>query len=74
MGGRFVPRGERPRRFAELLNAGAFTFEPIDRNHAQYARALFVVTGGGESLGGVLVAERLAQGWRGFRAGVVFGS
>lgn len=57
------------RRFAELLNAGAFAFEPTDRSHAQYGRALFVVTRGGESVGGVLVAEGLAEEWRGFRRG-----
>lgn len=55
------------RRFAELLTAGAFTLEPIDRSHDQYGRALFVVTRGGESVGGVLVAEGLAEEWRGFR-------
>lgn len=57
MGGRFVPGDPKcvaeaelgaraTRRFAELLTAGAFTLEPIDRSHAQYGRALFVVTRG----------------------------
>lgn len=55
------------RRFAELMNAGAFTLEPVDRSHDKYGRALFVVTRGGESVGGVLVAEGLAEEWQGFR-------
>lgn len=55
------------RRFAELLNAGAFTLEPIDRSHDKYGRALFVVTRGGESVGGMLVSEGLAEEWRGYR-------
>ena len=54
-------------RFTELLNAGPFTLEPIDRATDKYGRALFVVTRGGESVGGVLVAEGLAEEWRGYR-------
>lgn len=55
------------RRFAELMNAGAFTLEPSDRSHDKYGRALFVVTRGGESVGEVLVSEGLAEEWQGFR-------
>lgn len=55
------------RRLAELLNAGAFTLEPIDRSHDKYGRALFTVTRGGASVGGVLVREGLAEEWQGFR-------
>ena len=55
------------RRFAELMSAGAFTLDPIDRSHDKYGRALFVVTRGGESVGGVLVAEGLAEEWQGYR-------
>lgn len=54
-------------RFQQLLNAGPFTLEPIDRSHDQYGRALFVVTREGESLGAALVSEGLAEEWRGFR-------
>jgi len=54
-------------RFAELMNAGAFTLEPVDRSHDKYGRALFVVMRGGESVGGVLVAEGLAEEWQGYR-------
>ena len=55
------------RRFAELMSAGAFTLEPIDRSHDQYGRALYVVTRGGRRLGEVLVSEGLAEEWQGFR-------
>lgn len=54
-------------RFQQLLNAGPFTLEPIDRAQDKYGRALFVVTREGESLGAALVSEGLAEEWRGFR-------
>jgi endonuclease YncB( thermonuclease family) len=54
-------------RLTALLNQGAFTLEPTDRATDRYGRALRVVTRGGESLGGVLVAEGLAEEWRGYR-------
>lgn len=54
-------------RLAELLNAGAFTLQPVDRETDRYGRSLRTVTRGGESLGGVLVGEGLAERWQGFR-------
>ncbi len=54
-------------RFQQLLNAGPFTLEPIDRTQDKYGRALFVVTRGGESVGGALVSEGLAEEWQGYR-------
>lgn len=54
-------------RFQQLLNAGPFTLEPIDRAQDKYGRALFVVTREGESLGAALVSEGVAEEWRGYR-------
>ena len=60
--------GERAtRRLASLLNAGAFTLEASDRETDRYGRTLRTVTRGGESLGGELVAEGLAESWKGYR-------
>jgi micrococcal nuclease len=55
------------RRLIELLNAGAFTLEPIDREADRYGRTLRVVTRGGQSIGATLEAEGLAEHWRGYR-------
>lgn len=55
------------RRLTALLNAGPFTLERTDRDTDQYDRALRVVTRDGESLGGVLVNEGLAERWQGYR-------
>ena len=54
-------------RMHELLNEGAFTLEPTDRDRDRYGRLLRTVTRDGESLGGVLVREGLAEEWRGRR-------
>lgn len=54
-------------RLQALLNAGAFTLEPIDRDSDQYGRLLRTVTRGGESLGLVMVGEGLAEEWQGYR-------
>jgi endonuclease YncB( thermonuclease family) len=54
-------------RLQALLNAGPFTLEPIDRDRDQYGRLLRTVTREGESVGGVLVEEGLAEGWKGYR-------
>ena len=54
-------------RLHDLLNAGAFTLEPTDRDRDAHGRQLRVVTRGGESLGLVLVREGLAEEWRGVR-------
>ena len=53
------------RRLQELLNAGPFELERIDRDEDVYGRKLRVVTRDGRSLGAVLVAERLAHAWDG---------
>jgi len=55
------------RRLTELLNAGAFSLEPVDRDRDRYGRLLREVTRGGESLGATLEAEGLAEPWRGRR-------
>lgn len=54
-------------RLTALLNAGPFSLAPIDRDHDTYGRRLLVVTRGGRSLGDTLVAEGLAERWRGYR-------
>lgn len=54
-------------RLTELLNAGAFTLQPADRERDVYGRQLFTVTRAGESLGARLEAEGLAERWRGYR-------
>jgi micrococcal nuclease len=54
-------------RLQDLLNAGPFTLEAIDRDTDSYGRALRTVTRGGESLGGVLVDEGLARWYGGGR-------
>jgi len=56
-------------RFMALLNAGAFTLapDPDSPDTDRYGRSLRLVTRGGESLGGVLVDEGLAERWGGPR-------
>lgn len=54
-------------RLTELLNAGAFSFAPADRAYDKYGRRLLVVRRNGRSLGDALVAEGLAERWRGYR-------
>ena len=54
-------------RLHELLNAGRFTLEPIDRDRDRYGRLLRTVTRDGESLGDTLVSEGLAEEWTGSR-------
>ena len=54
-------------RLQQLLNAGPFTLVPIDRDTDRYGRKLRIVTRGGNSLGGMLVAEGLARPWIGHR-------
>jgi micrococcal nuclease len=55
------------RRLGQLLNAGPFTLEPVERATDRYGRRLRVVTRKGASLGGTLEAEGLAEPWRGRR-------
>jgi endonuclease YncB( thermonuclease family) len=56
-------------RMIDLLNQGAFTLEPIERETDKYGRTLRVITRGGTSLGETLVAEGLAERWKGYRSG-----
>jgi hypothetical protein len=54
-------------RLVELLNAGSFSLETVDRDEDQYGRKLRIVTRRGDSLGEALVKEGLAERWRGYR-------
>jgi micrococcal nuclease len=56
-------------RLTELLNAGPFALEPVDRETDRCGRTPRIVTRGGESLGERLVADGLAERWQGFRGG-----
>ncbi|MCI4591371.1 thermonuclease family protein [Sphingobium sp. BYY-5] len=55
------------RRLRALLNAGPFSLAREARDTDRYGRALRLVTRGGESVGGILVAEDLARNWDGSR-------
>ncbi|MDP3550987.1 MAG: thermonuclease family protein [Novosphingobium sp.] len=55
------------RRLVQLLNAGPFTLEVQGRPTDRYGRALRVVTRRGSSLAEPLVAEGLAERWKGKR-------
>lgn len=60
--------GERATsRLVDLLNEGGFSLETIDRDEDAYGRKLRLVTRGGHSVGERLVAEGLAERWRGNR-------
>ena len=54
-------------RLQELLNAGAVTLAPADRDTDRYGRLLRIVERDGHSLGDQLVAEGLARPWTGRR-------
>jgi micrococcal nuclease len=55
-------------RMLELLNQGRFSLVPLPGRDADvYGRKLRAITRGGRSLGGVLVAEGLAERWMGYR-------
>ncbi|MBU6267776.1 MAG: thermonuclease family protein [Sphingomonadales bacterium] len=55
-------------RMLALLNEGRFSLMPLpDRDEDVYGRKLRTITRGGRSLGEVLVAEGLAERWRGYR-------
>lgn len=61
-------RGEAAkRRLAALLSAGPFRLESGTRERDRYGRLLRTVTRGGRSLGELLIAEGLAEPWRGRR-------
>lgn len=56
------------RRLVQLLNAGPFTLEVQGRATDRYGRALRVVKRRGSSLAEPLVAEGLAERWKGKRS------
>ena len=55
------------RRLHQLVNAGPFTLQSINRDEDRYGRKLRILTRGGHSLGAVLVAEGLARFYEGGR-------
>ncbi len=55
-------------RLLALLNAGPFRLERADRDRDRYGRLLRVVLRDGRSIGAMLVAEGLAEPWRGRRS------
>lgn len=55
-------------RLISLLNAGPFTLETGPRDRDRYGRLLRTVTRGGRSIGERLVAEGLAERWKGRRS------
>jgi micrococcal nuclease len=55
------------RRLRELLNAGPFSLQSVDRDEDSYGRKLRTVMRGGESLGGQLVRDGLARYYQGGR-------
>ena len=60
--------GQRAKiRLQALLNQGNFSLQSIDRDQDKYGRDLRIITRDGESLGDILVAEGLAERWRGYR-------
>ena len=58
---------EATRRLEALLAQGPFELHAVDRDEDRYGRKLRIVMRGGESVGGVLVAEGLARRWEGAR-------
>jgi len=54
-------------RLTVLLNAGPFSLWPVERDYDKYGSRLLVAKRGGKSLGDELVAEGLAERWRGYR-------
>ena len=56
------------RRLINLLNAGPFELVTEGRATDRYGRSLRVIRRGGQSLGGELVREGLAEPWRGRRS------
>ena len=54
-------------RLQELLNAGPFSLQSIDRDQDRYGRSLRIVMRDGRSIGATLVAEGLARPWEGSR-------
>ncbi len=55
------------RRMLQLVNAGPFTLQSINRDEDRYGRKLRILTRGGKSLGDILVEEGLARYYKGGR-------
>ena len=55
------------RRLIALLNSGPFEMQTGSRERDRYGRLLRTVTRRGQSLGGQLIAEGLAEPWQGRR-------
>ncbi len=55
-------------RLLALLNAGPVLLVDMPRSRDRYGRRLAVATRNGESIGARLVAEGLAEPWRGRRS------
>lgn len=55
------------RRLHQLINAGPFSLQSINRDEDRYGRKLRLLTRGGQSLGELLVAEGLARYYAGGR-------
>ena len=63
----YARAGRAKERLRALINAGRFTLQAYERPRDVYGRELRVITRGGKSLGGVLVAEGLAHPWVGHK-------
>ena len=55
------------RRMLQLVNAGPFTLQSINRDEDRYGRKLRILKRGGKSLGDILVEEGLARYYKGGR-------
>jgi endonuclease YncB( thermonuclease family) len=55
------------RRLHQLVNAGPFSLQSINRDEDRYGRKLRILTRGGQSLGELLVEEGLARYYAGGR-------
>jgi endonuclease YncB( thermonuclease family) len=51
----------------QLVNAGPFTLQSINRDEDRYGRKLRILTRGGKSLGDILVEVGLARFYKGGR-------
>lgn len=58
---------EATKRMHQLVNAGPFSLQSVDRDEDRYGRKLRIISRGGESLGSVLVDEGLARWYAGGR-------
>lgn len=62
-------KGHRAKlRLVELLNAGKIELVAADRDRDRYGRLLRTVSTDGRNVGALLIAEGLAEPWRGRRS------